>query len=263
MLKKRIVKNREISSLKKNGYVILDKIFSKKKTKLFKKKLEKVYRNRKKKGGTVGSDKNQVLYNYFYEDLSLLELIYQKKIDDILIKLLDEDYVLQASNAQNRILKKKIEKKNKFEAGMTWHTDSRYLGNKRISRGFSYLVIIALDAFTKFNGPTKFIPYSFKNNSVCPRHLSKKIENKSKDLLMKEGSVCIMDSGMWHRGGETTKFSRWSIFSIYTGWFVKPYFNYKKINNRKIKKIYKKLLHDYSVPPQVGNKVYNTLKKFN
>ena len=49
MLKKRIVKNREISSLKKNGYVILDNIFSKKKTKLFKKKLEKVYRNRKKK----------------------------------------------------------------------------------------------------------------------------------------------------------------------------------------------------------------------
>ena len=117
MLKKRIVKNREISSLKKNGYVILDNIFSKKKTKLFKKKLEKVYRNRKKKGGTVGSDKNQVLYNYFYEDLSLLELIYQKKIDDILKKLLDEDYVLQASNAQNRILKKKIEKKINLKLG--------------------------------------------------------------------------------------------------------------------------------------------------
>ena len=64
---------------------------------------------------------------------------------------------------------------------------------------------------------------------------------------------------MWHRGGETTKFSRWSIFSIYTGWFVKPYFNYKKINNRKIKNL-QKLLHDYSVPPQVGNKVLSLLK---
>ena len=37
---------------------------------------------------------------------------------------------------------------------------------------------------------------------------------------MKEGSICIMDTGMWHRGGETTKFSRWSIFSVYTGWFA-------------------------------------------
>jgi len=37
--------------------------------------------------------------------------------------------------------------------------------NKRLDKGFSYLVIIALDSFNKYNGPTKFIENSFKSVS--------------------------------------------------------------------------------------------------
>ena len=70
---------------------------------------------------------------------------------------------------------------------------------------------------------------------------------------MKEGSVCIMDTGMWHKAGDSTQLSRWSIFSIYTGWFVKPYFNYLNfIKKNNIQKKYKKLLHNYSVPPEIN-----------
>ena len=36
-----------------------------------------------------------------------------------------------------------------FKIGKNWHTDSRYVNNKRISNGFSYLVIVALEDFTK------------------------------------------------------------------------------------------------------------------
>ena len=39
---------------------------------------------------------------------------------------------------------------------------------------------------------------------------------------MKSGSICIMDTGLIHRGGISTKTSRWSVFNIYTPWFVKP-----------------------------------------
>ena len=48
---------------------------------------------------------------------------------------------------------------------------------------------------------------------------------------MKEGSVCIMDAGMWHKAGKSTSTSRWSIFSQYSGWFVKPYFNYQNFGH--------------------------------
>ena len=76
---------------------------------------------------------------------------------------------------------------------------------------------------------------------------------------MKEGSVCIMDAGMWHKAGKSTSTSRWSIFSQYSGWFVKPYNNFQNfLLKNKIQKKYKKLLHFYSQPPDVS-KMRNTV----
>ena len=151
---------RIISEINSKGYVILDDIFGKKFTKITKNKLEKILKKRLKNNEVVGHHDNQVMYSYFYEDKSLLSLIHFPKIDLILKKLLDPNYVLQSTTAQNRIkdkINKKTKLKKKYKIGSTWHTDSRYLNNKRISKGFSYLVIIALDAFTKNNGPTQFI----------------------------------------------------------------------------------------------------------
>ena len=69
---------------------------------------------------------------------------------------------------------------------------------------------------------------------------------------MKECSICIMDTGILHRAGKSSELSRWSIFSIYTGWFVKPYFNYLDfIKKNNIQKKYKKLLHFNSTPPEI------------
>ena len=46
-----------------------------------------------------------------------MPLVYIKKLDKLLQKLLNESYVLQSSNAQNRIIEK-IEKNNKnFKIG--------------------------------------------------------------------------------------------------------------------------------------------------
>ena len=92
-----------------------------------------------------------------------MPLVYIKKLNKLLQKLLNKTYVLQSSNAQNRIIEK-IEKNNKnFKIGNNWHTDSRYINNKRISNGFSYLVIIALEDFNDQTASTQFIQNSFKN----------------------------------------------------------------------------------------------------
>jgi ectoine hydroxylase-related dioxygenase (phytanoyl-CoA dioxygenase family) len=241
-----------IKKINSDGYVILENMLNKKHTKIFKQKLERVLKKRLKNKEVVGHHDNQVIYNYFLEDKLLLKLIYFSKIDEVLKKLLEPNYVLQSTNAQNRIKRKinpKVKLKKKYKIGATWHTDSRYLNNKRLSKGFSYLVIIALDAFTKSNGPTKFI---LKSNNFTQKP-KRNISLKYKELIMKEGSICIMDSGMWHKGGESSDLSRWSIFSIYTGWFVKPYFNYQNfIKKNNILKKYKKLLHFNSIPPEIN-----------
>ena len=248
-----------VNILNRKGYVIIDNIFTKKQTESKKSKLEKILNKRIKNNERVGHKSNQVMYNYFLEDKSLLDLIYIPKVDKILKKVLEPNYVLQSTNAQNRIKNKidgNIKLKKEYKIGSKWHTDSRYLNNKKLSSGFSYLVIVALDSFTKLNGPTKFIKDSFKIREKPKRRL----RVPYKELIMKEGSICIMDTGMWHKGGDSTDLSRWSIFSIYTGWFVKPYFNYQQfLKKNKIKKIYKKLLHGNSIPPNLDD-IRSTVK---
>ena len=253
--------NKTINVLNNKGYIILDNLLKKTETKIIKKKLNKILEKRLKNKEVVGSHENQIMFNYFKEDKTLLKLILFPKIDLILKKVLEPNYVLQSSSAQNRMsnrINKKVKLKNKYKIGSTWHTDSRYLNNKRLNKGFSYLVIIALDPFTKENGPTRFIENSFKKLTKPKRRL----KLKYKELIMKEGSICIMDSGMWHKAGNSTKNSRWTIFSAYTGWFVKPYFNYQKfILKNNIDKKYKKLLHFNSQPPNIGELRQNTVTK--
>ena len=70
-----------------------------------------------------------------------------------------------------------------------------------------------------------------------PRYINLKSRKyKIKRINNDEGSICIMDTGVWHKAGESSINSRWSIFSIYTGWFVKPYYDYSSITNKKINK---------------------------
>ena len=254
--------NKIINKINKTGLHYFPKLFSKKEVEIIKKKLKKIYNIRRSKKKFIGGTDNQVLWNYFYEDKSLLKLIEIPKIDKLLKKLLDEDYVLQSSVAQNRIF---IKNKIKYQVGSTWHTDSRYLGGKRLDKNFSYLVIIALDDFTINNGATYYVAGSLNLKNKPKRNLENynfKSKNlKVKRLIMKAGTVCVMNTGIWHKAGESSKSSRWSIFSIYSGWFVKPYFKYDYFYKLKIKKSLKKLLHFYSQPPNI-NENRSTLVEF-
>ncbi len=252
-----------LRELDQNGFVVIEKILSEKKVNLIKKKLEKILNKRIKKNQFVGEESNLILWNYFFDDKSLLDLLELPLVDKILKQILDPNYVLQSSVAQSRsIFKKELKVKKKANLGVSWHTDSRYLNKKKISKGFSYLVIIALDDFDKNNG-TRYIPKSH-NFLKQPKRFFSKLELKKlkvKTLTMKAGSVCIMDTGTYHKAGEPTLNSRWSIFSIYTGWFVKPYFDYRKIYKKfKMNENIKRILHYFSRPPEIDY-VRNTLSK--
>lgn len=150
--------------------------------------------------------------------------------------------------------------------GSTWHTDSRYLGGQRLDKNFSYLVIIALDDFTKNNGATYYVEGSLNLKNKPKRNINPKDLNskklKIKQITMKAGTVCIVNSGIWHKAGKSSLKSRWSIFSIYTGWFVKPYYNYESFYKLKTNKNLKKLLHFNSQIPKI-DEIRPTLIKSN
>ncbi len=246
------------------GLCIIRNIFSAKDCSKIVEQLETIYLKRLNKKESTGSNGNQCIYNYFCEKNNLIKLIDISIIDEILKKLLDENYVLQSTNAQNRRLEIDPYKKSKnnFKIGDGWHIDSRVINKKKkISFGIGYLVIIALEDFKRDNSSTKFIPNSFKSKAIPKKDGSYKFRK----LIMKKGSICIMDTSTWHKGGEPSKNSRWSIFSIYTPWFFKPYFNYKKLTTgmKSLTINQKKLLHFFSDPPSSHNQRINTIIKNN
>ena len=58
--------------IKSNGYYIYKNVFSKRKIETFKKKIIKILSKRLKKKESCGSELNQSLWNYFYEDIDNL-----------------------------------------------------------------------------------------------------------------------------------------------------------------------------------------------
>ena len=133
--------------------------------------------------------------------------------------------------------------------GDLWHTDSQYVGGVRLDKGYSFIAVILFDDFTEENAATFYIP---KSHLRRERPNREGYESEAVRMTGKRGSIILFDGGMWHKGGDSNSNSRWSIFSIYTGWFVKPYHDFQDFvlkNNIKVK--YKKLLHFYSQPPKI------------
>lgn len=253
--------NRHIEELKKNGLTIIEDVLNENECNLFVKSSNKIVSKLlKQKRTKTFNTKCLWVPSPFRHDASFFKLIYFKKLDTILSKLIDKDYVLTNSTIINRtITKHKLIKG--INMGDLWHTDSRYVGGERLGKGFGYISIIMLEDFTKENGSTKYIPGShfFKEK---PKRRKK---YKYKLMTGKKGSMVIMDTGVWHRGGPPSEISRWSLYSYYSPWFVKPYYDYikmfgsSKINgmNKKIKK----LLHFNSIPPKNDDVRTQTLTK--
>ena len=88
------------SDLKKNGFSVIKKFYSLKKCDLIKKKLEKFLKKRIKKKNYIGKKNTIVLYNYFLEDKQLGELIFNKRINSILTKIIEKNYCMILKKAK-------------------------------------------------------------------------------------------------------------------------------------------------------------------
>jgi hypothetical protein len=246
----------------KNGFVKISSFLTKKKCKETIKKLDFIQSERIKKSEFIGNIENQVLYNYFIECPELLEFVYNKNIFNLMCHLLDKDHVLTTSSARN---KRKIKnyKSSRKASGIGWHTDGRYvLGDKiPIKPSFSYIVIYMLEDFNKNNGATEYVPNSHKFNFRPERNG----DYKKKYFYGSQGDIIIMDTALFHKAGISSYKSRWSIFSMYSSWYIKPYFQFDKIFTKKqfkdMNPKLRQLFHQDSIPPKNQNINRATLRR--
>jgi len=248
-----------INKIKKDGYAIIPRFLSKSDCALYKNKSKKLIYTYKKKGKKLSSNA-QVINSPFRYDKSFLKLIYNKKIDKILSKLMDQDYVLLNSNIINRKIDF-IKTKKLKTIGEGWHTDTPIVGKKKLSNGFRFLLTIMLDDFTKENGATYFVPKSHLLKTIPSRDKN----YKSKVLIGNAGDAVIFDSSLWHKAGKPNNDDRFSVFSLYGPWWNKPYFDYENMLGskffKKTNKKIKKLLHYNSRPPKNDDIRSNTVTK--
>ena len=249
-------------SIKTKGFCVVENVLTKSFCKKTIVKLEKILSNLHKKKSYFGSSTNQVIYNYFYHDLNLLKLAHLKIIDSVMTSLIDENYVLISPAARNPRIKNDL-MKGKKTSGSGWHTDSRVadpVKNSLFKPSMNYYAIIALENFESQN-TTKYVP---KSHLRYKKPLNRFTERQHKKMKCKAGSIIFFDSGLWHQVGKPSTNSRWSIFNMYSHWFMKPYFNFmdglKKDQIKKLSKVQKKILHFDSIPPKDSEGRIATLK---
>lgn len=240
---------KHIQDLKVNGITYLPKEYSNKKISYYKNKFEKIVRDFKKKKTPLNPE-CQMIRNPYRHDLELSNLIYNKKVDQILKNLIGEDHILVNSTIINRRLSKDVTNHG-TNMGDKWHTDSHYLNGKRMEKGITYVAITLFDDFTKDNGGTMYVPKSHNKRSIPNKKGN--YERKSKFITAKAGTIVIIDGGIWHKGGIPNFENRWSMFSYYGPWFMKPYFRFPEMLGKnfgkKCNKELKRLFHYNSTPP--------------
>jgi len=238
--------------LKKDGITIIRNVIGAKECLKLKKYFIFLLNKRVKEGEKVFVNDGSVrISNFFLENYKLTKYLFNNKLDKILTNLLGDPYVLRVGNVMN--LQDTDNKRTKNGTG--WHTDWCYNSeNIKFGYGGSYHTILALDDFKSDNGATQYIKGSHKWKSKPNRNA----KLKSSKILLKKGSMAIFDSAIWHKSGIPSKLSRWGIWNVYTQWWVKPYFRYNDIFNKKIKnkldKNIGKILHFNSNPPLNGKK---------
>ena len=256
-----MIEKKVITKIKKNGICLIENFYSPNECKKLVKVSEELFANLKKKRREF-SKFCQIINSPFQYDEIFFKYICNEKIDFLMKELMDEHYVLLNSNIINRNINNQIISK-RTNMGEKWHTDSRVIGKYTLPPNISFIMVTMLEDFTEHNASTEYIEGSHFEKTKNIKKLLKN-KNKIKKLTGKKGSVAIFDSRLFHKGGVSTHKSRWSIYSYYGPWFIKPYFDYNKMLGKKILKLttkQKKILHYYSTPPK-NDRVRNSTLQF-
>lgn len=218
------------SNLKKNGYVIIKNQLSEKKCNNIKNHLIKL-KNK--------IDEKKFNHNLPFGQLTIRDLVlrdtknYIKFIDykpvmNILKKVFKDEFILE-----NCMASCSMKPTKKFKRPI--HIDS-HLPIKEFENTTDIVAIFCLDDFTSQNGSTRIWPKTHKSGKRA-QNLSKiNPDIKYKILAAKKGSIIIFLGQLWHQIGEnTSNEDRWSIFSHYKRWWIKPSTDFTKCGEKIFK----------------------------
>jgi hypothetical protein len=250
-----------VQSIQSEGLAIIPDVVSRSQCDRYVELLNQEFEERLRKGSYCGNETNQVLDNYFMTCPELLGLIYQDVTDQIMRRIIDNDYVLISPSARNRRLLPGM-RFGRRTSGMGWHVDSRFIGGRGIQPSLNYLAILCLDDFEKNNGATHYIPGSHARYQRPP---DRDADLEFEYLLVPKGGMAIIDAALWHRVGEPSEKSRWGIFNTYGPWFMKPYHRFTDMFSEEQAKefppIIRQLLHYDSTPPRDHDESMITLRR--
>jgi hypothetical protein len=265
-MKVSLVANMVITQVKEVGISVVPNFFSQGDCNHYVEMLEQVLLDRVKSGAHFGSRNTQVLYNFFLYNPELFELIHNPLIDEVMTALIDEDFVLISPSARNPRIRQDFPEGHKT-SGVGWHVDSRVYNKQDGSLyrpSLSFYAAVALEEFSMENAATLYIPYSHLRYQ---KPLDRNADLEHEFLLAPAGSLVFFDSALWHKVGDPTLNSRWSIFNMYGPWFMKPYFqfpdNYDFKQAECLHPTIKKILHFNSTPPSNETEGTVTLIKHN
>jgi len=250
-----------VSEIKENGWTCVPDYFTAETCDFYASELNRILKERTDKGWYVGTNGTQVLENFFLECENPWPLLYNELVDSVMRRLIDQDYVVSTSGGRNQRIFDE-ETFGRLSSGQTWHTDTRYWGETRVTPSLGYFAIAVLEDFTSENGATRFVPGSHRNLERPERQG----EYEYQEFLAKKGSVLFMDTAIWHIAGDPSPLSRWGVFTMFTPWFFKPYFNFPtfftKEQAENLPPMIRQLLHFDSVPQeQLKVGPYPTLRR--
>jgi ectoine hydroxylase-related dioxygenase (phytanoyl-CoA dioxygenase family) len=242
-----------IDEVKSEGIAVVPDVLSPADCARYVATLERIVSDAVKRGSYFGSKDYQVIYNYFHYDSSLFDLIAHPLIDEVMTSLIDRDYILISPSARNPRIRPDLPVGDKT-SGLGWHADARVADPKTgalFQPSQAFYATIALEPFTKGNSATHYIP---KSHLRYQRPPDRNADLNYEVLEARPGSMVFFDAALWHRAGQATAVSRWSIFNQYGPWFMKPFFrfteHYTVEQLKALPPLVQKLLHLCCTPPK-------------
>jgi ectoine hydroxylase-related dioxygenase (phytanoyl-CoA dioxygenase family) len=215
-----------IEEMQINGFTVLNSVLSKQELNDCILRLDKIYEIQKNNFGENNlikiNENNTVRCPLVYDEF-FLNLAINKRVLQIVERLIGEYYIL---HLQNGI----INKPNEEHHQSSWHRDLPYQ-NFVISKPLAIGALFCIDDFTKESGATFVLPHSHRVEAIPSTQF---IENFSKQVIAKAGSVIIFDSMLFHKAGyNSANFTRRAINNVYVVPILKQQINLQTALNGK------------------------------
>lgn len=254
--------------LDRKGFTVISDYFTPEEIKACKSDINKAFEGGKYPHHITSSASSFHIHNFFLYGESLRQILFGEKMQQIHKNFYSVNYTLRNAVASSIQINREI-KDNLIHnpIGSAWHRDTPQFYNRNnishaLNNGITFQVIIALDPTNHANS-TKAMPGShldtFLEHKLDDSRLIKFTETYGiQDMILKSGDIAIIDDNLFHKAGIATDDSRWLLFCSYTPWYIKPYFDYSKVQLENMTLYEKHCLHQTSTPPSYDEHLRNT-----